>query len=86
VTNLRVPAADPAVIDRALKRALAESEPLADGKAEAVIGTDWGARLLRSPQSRPTAALVVAAVLRLSPFVVEASGHMAGGGHLRLKT
>ena len=70
VTNLRVPAADPAVFDRALKRALAESEPLADGKAEAVIGTELGRSSLAAPQVKTSAALV-GGLLRLSPFVVE---------------
>lgn len=70
ITKLRVPAADPAVFERALKRALAENEPLAEGKAEAIIT----AELSRAPltaQTVTTSAALVGGSLRLSPFVVD---------------
>lgn len=70
VANLRVPSADPTAFDRALKKALADNEPLAEGKIETIIGME----LARAPLTVPsltTSASIVAGALRLSPFVVE---------------
>ncbi|MCG7391679.1 AsmA family protein [Microvirga sp. ACRRW] len=71
ITKLRVPSADPAVFDRALKRALAENEPLIEGKAEAIINAELG-RAPLSAQTVTTSAALVGGSLRLSPFVIEA--------------
>jgi hypothetical protein len=70
ITNLRVPAADPSAFDRALKLALAESEPLAEGKAEAILGAELG-RAPLAASSVTTSAALVGGLLRLSPFSVE---------------
>ncbi|MET0529454.1 MAG: AsmA-like C-terminal region-containing protein, partial [Microvirga sp.] len=70
VTRLRVPSADPSVFDRALKRALAENEPLIEGKAETIVGTELGKASLAASTVNTSAALV-GGLLRLSPFVVE---------------
>ncbi len=70
ITKLRVPSADPAVFDRALKRALAENEPLVEGKAEAIINAELGRAALTS-QTVTTSAALVGGSLRLSPFVIE---------------
>ncbi|HZW46269.1 MAG TPA: AsmA-like C-terminal region-containing protein, partial [Microvirga sp.] len=70
ITRLRVPSADPAVFDRALKRALAENEPLVEGKAEAIINAELGRSALVA-QSVTTSAALVGGSLRLSPFVIE---------------
>lgn len=70
VARLRAPSADPSVFDRALKRALAENEPLVEGKAEAIIGTELGKAPLAASTVSTSAALV-GGLLRLSPFVVE---------------
>lgn len=72
VGRLRVPSADPAVFDRALKTALAENEPLAEGKAETIIGSELGRGALTS-QAVATSAAIVGGSLRLSPFVIESS-------------
>ncbi|WP_243371720.1 AsmA family protein [Microvirga solisilvae] len=70
ITKLRVPNADPSVFDRSLKRALAENEPLADGKPEAIIGAELG-RAALSAQTVTTSAALVGGSLRLSPFVID---------------
>jgi hypothetical protein len=70
ITRLRVPSADPAVFDRALKRALAENEPLAEGKAESIINAELGRSALIA-QTVSTSAALVGGSLRLSPFVIE---------------
>ena len=70
VTRLRVPSADPAVFDRALKRALAEDEPLVEGRAEAIINAELGRSALLA-QTVTTSAALVGGSLRLSPFVIE---------------
>jgi len=70
ITKLRVPNADPAVFDRALKRALAENEPLAEGKAEAIIASELG-RAALTAQTVTTSAALVGGSLRLSPFVID---------------
>lgn len=70
LTNLRVPAADPSAFERALKRALADEDPLAQGKTETLLGTELGRGPLTA-QSVTTTAALVGGSLRLSPFVVE---------------
>jgi hypothetical protein len=70
ITKLRIPSADPAVFDRALKRALAEDEPLAQGKAEAIIDAELS-RAALTAQTVTTSAAIVGGSLRLSPFVIE---------------
>ena len=70
VTNLRIPAADPAVFERALKRALAENDPLVEGKSEAILGMELGRAPFNAAPIKTSAALV-GGILRLSPFVAE---------------
>ncbi|MGO4705677.1 AsmA family protein [Microvirga sp. 2MCAF38] len=70
IANLRVPAADPTALDRALKRALADNEPLAQGKAETILSEEL-ARAPLAATSVTTSAALVGGMLRLSPFVVE---------------
>ncbi len=79
VSNLRIPAADPNVFDRALKRALAETDPLVEGKAEAIFGMELGRAPLNTGLVRTSAALV-SGVLRLSPFVAESGPAVWQGG------
>lgn len=79
VANLRIPAADPNVFDRALKRALAETDPLVEGKAEAILGMELGRAPLNTNLVRTSAALV-SGVLRLSPFVAESGPAVWQGG------
>ena len=79
VTNLRIPAADPNVFERVLKRALAENDPLAEGRAEAIVGMELGRAPLSAASVRTSAALV-GGILRLSPFVVEGGQAVWQGG------
>jgi hypothetical protein len=86
VTNLRLPAADPSVFDRALKRALAENDPLAEGKAETLLGMELGRGPFNAAPVKTSAALV-GGVLRLSPFVAESgSANWQGAITYDLKT
>jgi uncharacterized protein involved in outer membrane biogenesis len=77
-TNLRVPAADPSAFERALRSALADEDPLAQGKTEALLGIELGRGPLAAAAVTTSAALVGGS-LRLSPFVVE-SGPAAWQG------
>lgn len=70
ITKLRVPNADPAVFDRALKRTLSDNDPLAEGKVENLIATELG-RAALTAQAVSTSAALVGGSLRLSPFVIE---------------
>jgi hypothetical protein len=79
VSNLRIPAADPNVFERALKRALAENDPLAEGKAEAIFGMELGRAPFNASLVRTSAALV-GGLLRLSPFVAESGPAVWQGG------
>ncbi|NIX76448.1 AsmA family protein [Microvirga terricola] len=70
IANLRVPAADPSAFDRSLKKVLADSDPLREGKAEGILGGELNrAPLMASAVT--TSAAIVGGALRLSPFVVE---------------
>jgi hypothetical protein len=70
ITSLRVPAADPAAFERAAKLALADSDPLGEGKVETILGTELG-RAPLTAASVTTSAALVGGALRLSPFFVE---------------
>ncbi|QFU16010.1 AsmA family protein [Microvirga thermotolerans] len=70
VADLRLPDTDPSAFERALKRLLADADPLAEGKAEAVLGMELARAALAAPTVSTSAALVSGS-LRLSPFVVQ---------------
>lgn len=70
VTGIRIPAADPSAFERALKRMLAENEPLAEGRAEAVLEEELGRGPLSAADVSTTLA-VVGGALRFSPFVID---------------
>ena len=70
LTNVRVPSADPIALDRALKRALADEDPLAQGKVETLVGAELGRAPLTVASVTTTAALVGGS-LRLSPIMIE---------------
>ncbi|MBM6594557.1 hypothetical protein [Microvirga pudoricolor] len=70
ITNLSVPSGDPAAFDRALRRLLGETEPLVEGRAEAVLGEELGRAALTSANVTTTAALV-GGLIRFSPFVID---------------
>ncbi len=70
LTNLRVPSADPSAFGRTLSRLLKEDEPLAEGKAETILGMELGRAALAASSVKTSAALV-GGLLRLSPFVID---------------
>lgn len=78
VTKIRVPDADPSAFERALKKALSDEDPLAEGKLEALLGTELARAPLTSAEVA-TSAAVVGGSLRLSPFIVDAGPAMWQG-------
>lgn len=70
IVNLRIPDIDPSAFDRALKRLLADAEPLTEGKAEMALAAELSRASLSVPAVTTSAALV-AGSLRLSPFVIQ---------------
>ncbi|HVL71230.1 MAG TPA: AsmA family protein, partial [Beijerinckiaceae bacterium] len=71
IEDLLVPAADPGAPARALDRALADAEPLAPGRLEAVVAEELNRGPLRAPLLSAPVTLVGGA-LRMSPAVAEA--------------
>ncbi len=43
LSDIRLPEADPAALDRALARALAEDDPLRDGRPQALVSEEFAA-------------------------------------------
>jgi hypothetical protein len=70
LTNLVLPDADPAGIERALKRLLADDDPLAVQRAEAVISDELDRAPFRAA-AVVTPVAVIGGALRLSPFVAD---------------
>jgi hypothetical protein len=70
ITDLRVPSADPSAFDRALKRLLADNEPLTEGKAEIILGEELG-RAPLTAASVSTSAALVGGLARFSPFGID---------------
>jgi uncharacterized protein involved in outer membrane biogenesis len=70
ITGVQAPGADPAALDRAVKRLLADSDPLANRRAETIAAEE----LARAPLAAPAIAAPVTLVggsLRLSPVAVD---------------
>lgn len=68
--ELVVPNADPGAIERALPRALADSDPLAPRRLEALLGEELARGPLRASVAAP--ASMVGGVLRLTPVTANA--------------
>jgi hypothetical protein len=73
ITNVSMPQSDPGAFDRALKKLLAENEPLVEGRAQAVLGEELGRGALATPAVTTSMALV-GGLMRLSPFVIDTKG------------
>jgi hypothetical protein len=71
ITNVNMPQSDPGAFDLALKRLLAENEPLVEGRAQAILGEELGRGPLTTPAVTTSMALV-GGLMRLSPFVIDA--------------
>jgi hypothetical protein len=70
VSNLRVPNADPAALERSLQRLLDDSDPLAQGRINAVIAEELDRAPLADDAVNASAAVFGGAV-RLFPFTAE---------------
>lgn len=85
-SDLRVEGADPAGLDRAVKRALAEADPLARGRIDALVAEE----LTRGPlvaESLSGPVTMVAGALRIGPLKAETgAGSWDGTASLDLKS
>jgi uncharacterized protein involved in outer membrane biogenesis len=70
VGDLAVPNGDPAAIDRALTRLLADEDPLAVQRVEAVVAEELSRGPFRA-QAVASPVALVGGILRLSPFVAD---------------
>ena len=70
LTNLKVPNADPGALERSLQRLLDDSDPLAQGRTNAVIAEELDRGPLTATSISTSAALYGGA-LRLFPFAAE---------------
>ncbi|HEX2134573.1 MAG TPA: AsmA-like C-terminal region-containing protein [Microvirga sp.] len=71
LADLRAPGADPQAVGRALRRLLAEEDPLAARRTETVVAEEL-ARAPLAASSVSSAVSVVGGVVRLSPVAIEA--------------
>jgi hypothetical protein len=70
LTDLRAPNAEPGALARALPRALADNDPLAARRLEAILGEELGKGLLRAPAVAGPFTMV-GGVMRMSPFAAD---------------
>jgi hypothetical protein len=68
LSQIRLPEADPAALDRALVRALAEDDPLRDGRPQALVSEEFSAAPLVAKGPAAAAVTLVGGVLRSAPF------------------
>lgn len=68
LANLTLPGADPAGLSRALDRALAEDDPLREGRLQALVGQELGAGPLHAPGPVTTPVSLVGGTLRTGPL------------------
>ncbi|MFC7663935.1 hypothetical protein ACFQWF_16215 [Methylorubrum suomiense] len=68
LSQIRLPEADPAALDRALVRALAEDDPLRDGRPQALVSEEFSAAPLVAKGPATAAVTLVGGMLRSAPF------------------
>jgi hypothetical protein len=71
LASLTLPEADPAALDRALTRALAEDDPLRDGRPQALVSEEFAAAPLAAKGPVSTAVTLVGGVLRSAPLALD---------------
>ncbi|SFL16985.1 AsmA-like C-terminal region [Methylorubrum salsuginis] len=71
LSDIRLPEADPAALDRALVRALAEDDPLRDGRPQALVSEEFAAGPLVAKGPVSAAVTLVGGVLRSAPFTLD---------------
>ena len=71
LSGLALPEADPAALDRALNRALAEDDPLRDGRPQALVSEEFAAAPLTARGPVSAAVTLVGGVLRSAPFSLD---------------
>nr|WP_279292585.1 AsmA family protein [Methylobacterium goesingense] len=70
LADLRLPGADPAGLDRALTRALAEDDPLREGRLQTLVVEELGAGPLLMKGPVTTSANLVGGSLRVGPLLL----------------
>ena len=70
LTDVSLPGADPAGLDRALTRALAEDDPLREGRLQALVAEELGAGSLTVKGSVSSPASLVGGTLRAGPLTL----------------
>ncbi|WP_342150060.1 AsmA family protein [Methylorubrum sp. SB2] len=71
LSDIRLPEADPAALDRALNRALAEDDPLRDGRPQALVTEEFSAAPLIAKGPVSAAVTLVGGVLRSAPLTLD---------------
>ena len=74
LANLTLPGADPAGLTRALDRALAEDDPLREGRLQALAAEELGAGPLHAPGPVTTPVTLVGGTLRTGPLSFDLGG------------
>ncbi|SFH11943.1 AsmA family protein [Methylobacterium gossipiicola] len=74
LADLTLPGADPAGLSRALDRALAEDDPLREGRLQALVAEELGAGPLHAPGSVTTPVSLVGGTLRTGPVRFDLGG------------
>ncbi|SOR26613.1 conserved protein of unknown function [Methylorubrum extorquens] len=73
LTDLALPGADAGAVDRALSKALAEDDPLREGRLQALVSEELSAGPLRAKGPVSAAFTLSAGTLRTAPFGIDLS-------------
>lgn len=79
LSGLNVPGADPAGLDRALTRALAEDDPLREGRLQALVAEEVSAGPLSAKAPATAPATLIGGVLRAGPLALDLGAARWGG-------
>lgn len=71
LAGLTLPGADPAAIDRTLARALAEDDPLREGRVQALLAEEFSAGALEAAGPVSTSVTLVGGTLRSGPVALD---------------
>lgn len=74
LAGLSLPGTDPGALDRALSRALADDDPLREGRLQGLVAEEFAAAPLTAPEPVTAPATIVAGSLRAGPFDLDLGG------------
>ncbi|GJE56162.1 MULTISPECIES: AsmA family protein [Methylobacterium] len=80
LADIVVPAADPAAIDRALTRALAEDDPLREGRLSSILAEEFDAAALSAKGPVTTPVTLAGSILRSGPVELDFGATRWSGG------